>query len=717
MAFHSKARLAFTSGEGANVRQLAYTGGARRIPLNDSSEAASSPLKEDGALHAAALRVAFGELAKLAASVPGGPQLLSKALSPNYVQAPKAVTDGMPSALADALSAQLASLASGISAVEFDAASILATGYGGGGSGQQARRASFASTSGVHTPSPTAAGLSAAGGGNPTVFSFVVPHGSSGAPSGGPSGSPLSISAPPLDTTGQSPPLGSSHAGGSSHSSSTTPRAASGGSSAVSRVGLPQQACSPVSVSTFTILPEVAWVEMSVPPQATPTLSHSQQSQVLPQQRVACLVLAEGEGRLSDAATGALIYAGHWRAGLRHGTGRATIVQTAPAPVYSPSSSPQPRPSPSSSATYEGDWRLGVRHGRGVLTDGASLTEGAGPGHGGLLVGGLGSDSHLAGGGFGGIASGASDRYDGGWALDSKHGSGTETQAGGGVFRGSWSSGAPHGCGVWTWPTAASVGLGLGLSTLAAAAAGGGSAAVARSEYRQYAHGALVAVRPLLQASLPQAGIAPSPPLVGSLLSAPSAAAAAAAAAVPVVVEHGSSLNLLNAVPPSVIAAHGATGSVVGSQSVASFVRVLSSHALPVAGEGAGDAASPVAAAAHDADAAGLPLEAAPAAGAGGAGPGTTSAAQLTYVTSTSAPGGILAALQPGLGASAPLLSHTQLPALSHQSSLPHHGLAVPQVPQPLNAAVLRLLKHSSVNDVGGGRVRSTGEVLTLDTT
>ena len=48
----------------------------------------------------------------------------------------------------------------------------------------------------------------------------------------------------------------------------------------------------------------------------------------------------------------------------------------------------------------------------------------------------------------------------------------------------------------------------------------------------------------------------------------------------------------------------------------------------------------------------------------------------------------------------------------------PHgHGGSIMStvVPQAINAAVLRLLKHSTVNDVGGGKVRSTGEVVTVD--
>ena len=637
MAFHTSVRLGqeinFESYPPGKPRTLAYQGGARRIPLDapasTNANAVSTPnvvASNAALLHSDAMIAAMGlcvqEVARLAAATPGGSALLERVLTPTYIQIPLVSNDFTQRRLADALASQLAAQAALLGPDDADAATLAASyGYGPAADerqGRHGRRPSFAasssssssSASAANTPTPSFA--VGAGSNTPgphtataaTTFHLTLPHGVAGGPA------VASLSSPNAGNPSDSPsPHQQQHhshqpSGGSGTVSS--PKAAVSASpqaaTTVQRIGLLDYYGN--NMQHMAILPEIAWLE-AVPP---PSSSSSSKPTYY---RYLCL--AEGEGRLSDAATGALIYAGSWRAGMRHGTGRAAIVAATP-PASGPTTSSSaavagmldleelggggydgsfrptlahsPLPTSSITSTYEGDWRLGQRHGRGILTDNASLTEAAGAGHGGVVL--IGPQAVLGGGDGGAYAtattasssSSGGDRYDGGWYLDHKHGSGVEAQAGGGVYRGHWCAGLQHGCGVFTWPNAGSLGLGLGWSAWAAAAgaaAGGGASNVAlRSEYRQYHHGRLLAVRPVLPPSFAAAAAAATLP----------ASAASPGSVGPGILPTGSMIHLPNAMQPATAAAvpsGGIAGSASDSASAgsaASFARVMSQQAL-----------------------------------------------------------------------------------------------------------------------------------------
>lgn len=203
------------------------------------------------------------------------------------------------------------------------------------------------------------------------------------------------------------------------------------------------------------LLPETTWVENG--------------------SRNICVADGYGVLRVPDACD-VVLYDGQWRRGMRHGAGRGAIF-TRPSSNSKPSSrGAAGRDSESEPAQYEGEydgqWCVGLRHGRGVMVE------------------------------DGGVV-----RYEGGWRCDHRHGEGTETigtssmssatsgaassayptggsahaasahaSAGVSTYRGYWSRGKKHGCGVFTWPDG-------------------------RLERREYVHGALIASRPLADAT------------------------------------------------------------------------------------------------------------------------------------------------------------------------------------------------------------------------
>lgn len=326
--------------------------------------------------------------------------------------------------------------------------------------------------------------------------------------------------------------------------------------------------------------------------------------------KASVLHVAQGIGTLKDEL-GTCLYSGTWRAGCRHGTGKAAVFQRpradAPAEYV---------------GDYDGDWVLGMRHGKGSYSeDGGAV-------------------------------------YSGGWAWDRRHGTGVESLPGGAVYRGSWCKGKRHGCGSFTWPNG-------------------------RTELREYEHGELVAAR--LTAATTHVS--------GHMSRTASGGAFAAVPATPARAPSSHSLSALVAASASAGGMPAAAAAVAVSGGGGGGSSGGLSALLTATTGGTGAAAAP----AHDsftdegADtsfgdmpdhaAIGLQLHA----GHGG----------LTTVT---IPTAAAASLLPAVAA------HAGVGTVTTAGVLPGvPGVTVP-VSVKLNADVLRLLRHSSANDLPGGR-------------